>query len=120
MHLNSPALVLDVPDPDASRDFLTEHLGFSVAATGDGFTALAHEDHGLRIIVRPLAPGATQPDYTGLQIGFLVTGIDDHWVRLKEPAAVIEPIQTSAAVGERSFQIADPNGIPIRVIQLLG
>lgn len=38
MHLDSPAVVVDVPDPGASR-----------------FTALAHPDHGMRITVRPLA-----------------------------------------------------------------
>src|SRR5688572_27842214 len=117
MHLDSPAVVLDVRDPDASRDFLTEHLGFAVAATGEGFTALAHPDHGMRIIVRPLAPGATSPDFDGLQIGFLVTGIDGHWARLESTVDIAEPIQTMA--GERAFRIADPNGIGYRLIELV-
>ncbi|MDT0317859.1 VOC family protein [Streptomyces millisiae] len=132
MHLDSPAVVLDVRDPDASRDFLIKHLGFTVATAGEaagrGFTALAHPDHALRIIVRQLAAGATPPDFESLQIGFLVTGVDEHWARLKDTMDIVEPIHTlaldiaepsQAVAYERAFRIADPNGIGYRLIEFV-
>ncbi|RZL84698.1 MAG: glyoxalase [Rhodococcus sp. (in: high G+C Gram-positive bacteria)] len=117
MRLDSPAVVLDVPDSDASRAFLTVHLGFRVLAEGEGFSALGHEDHGLRIILRPLPPGVTPPGFPGLQIGFLVTGIDGHWARLTDAVEITEPIATEAA--ERAFRVADPNGVGYRLIELV-
>lgn len=119
MKLSSPAIVLDVPDTDASRDFLQEHLGFEVTAAGDGFTALGHENHDLRIIVRPLAAGQAPQDMRQLQIGFLVSGIDSHWADLKDRVTITDPIQTLQKIGERSFQIADGNGVSYRLIQFV-
>ena len=66
MHLNSPAMVLDVPDPVASCDLHPDHLGFEVTASGDGFSALGHEDHGLPLIFRPLAPGRAPAEHRPL------------------------------------------------------
>ena len=119
MHLSSPAAVFDVAAPDATRDFLTTHLGFEVAASGEGFIALGHDDVDMRGIVRAL-PEATAPaEYRHLFVGFLVTGIDEHWERLKDAVTVTDPIQTVEAIGERSFEIADANGIPYRLIEYI-
>jgi catechol 2,3-dioxygenase-like lactoylglutathione lyase family enzyme len=119
MHLNSPAIVLDVPDMAASRDFLQKHLGFEIAAAGDGFAALGHPDHGMRIIFRPMAPGLAGADGKHVQIGFLVTDIDAHWAALKDQVIVSDPVHTDGATRERSFQMMDGNGILYRLIEFV-
>lgn len=119
MHLSSPATVFDVADPDATRDFLQKHLGFTVSAAGEGLIALGHDDIDMRVIVRALPGGTAPAEYRHLFVGFLVTGIDEHWDRLKDAVTVTDPIQTVEAIGERSFEIADANGIPYRLIEYI-
>jgi meiotically up-regulated gene 157 (Mug157) protein len=119
VELNSPAIILDVPNATASSDFLTEHLGFTVAASGDGFTVLGHDGHGLRIIVRPLAAGAARPDDWAVQFGFVVPSADDVWAQLEPVSEVLEPINSSEATKERSFRIADANGVNYLLVEQL-
>ncbi|MGI5442955.1 VOC family protein [Streptomyces shenzhenensis] len=118
MNLASPALVFDVQDMNASRDFAHQHLGFKVTASEDSFTVLEHEDHGLRLIFRPLDQDTRPADFRQLQVGFLVTDVDDHWTRLKDQAAIGEPIQTLTlpTFKERYFQIIDPNAVVYRLM----
>lgn len=121
MQLASPALVLAVPDMNASQVFLETHLGYEVAASGEDFTALAHKDHDLRIIVSPLIDGASPSDFSNTQVGFVVTGIDEQWERLKDAVRIGDPIQTIdlGAFKERYFQVIDPNGITYRLLELV-
>ena len=124
MQLSSPAAVFDVADPDTTRDFLTTHLGFAVSASGEDFIALGHDDIDMRVIVRALPKDALPKDmasseYQHLFVGFLVTGIDEHWDQLKDAVTVTDPISTVEAIGERSFEIADANGIPYRLIEYI-
>lgn len=119
MELTSPALILDVPNAAASTAFLTDHLGFTVAAAGDGFTVLGHDSHGLRVIVRPLAAGAAKPDYRAVQIGFVVASADEIWAQLEPVSEVLEPINSSEVTKERSFRVADANGVSYLLVELL-
>lgn len=118
MRLTSPALVLDVADMASSRNFLHQHLAFRVAAAADDFTVLDHEDHGLRLIFRS-AHFTARAGLERLQVGFLVTGIDGHWARLKDHVTVEEPIQTLTALNERYFKIRDPNGVAYRLVEFV-
>ncbi|RUT10202.1 hypothetical protein DSM106972_006970 [Dulcicalothrix desertica PCC 7102] len=53
----------------------------------------------------------------GLLIVFVVDDIDSEYSRLqKEGAPIITPIQTELW-GERFFQVKDPNGIIIQLVQ---
>lgn len=117
MQLSSPAVVFNVVDPDATGSFLIHYLGFAVSASGDGFIALSHDDIDMRVIARALPDGTTPAEYRNLFVGFLVTGIDEHWDRLKDAVTVTDPISTVEAIGERSFEITDANGVPYRLIE---
>lgn len=121
MKLASPALVLAVPDMGASQRFLEAHLGFTVAAAGDDFTALGHDDHDLRIIVGPLPEGGEPTLFENTQVGFIVEGIDEHWDRLKDAVTVADPIQTIdlGSFKERFFRVVDPNGVSFRLLQFV-
>ncbi|MET7319630.1 VOC family protein [Streptomyces sp. NPDC005549] len=118
MNLASPALVFDVPDMQTSSDFAQKHLGFQVTAASNTFTVLEHEDHGLRLIFGPLAADAAPTNFRQLQVGFLVTDVNDHWERLKDQVTVGDPVQTLTlpTFREGYFQIADPNGVVYRLM----
>lgn len=119
MHLKSPAIIFNVSDTAASCHFLQKHLAFEITAAGEGFTALGHKDHDLRIIFLPLVSGQVPGDNDYYQIGFLVTEIDSHWVSLKDQVKITDPIHTNDATKERSFQISDDNGIRYRLVEFV-
>lgn len=115
MTLQNPAVVLFVPDLIATRDFVTEHLGYTVGASSDWFIELKHPDHDMRIIVNASTAGAS-PDLTALQLGFIVDGVAALWESLRDRVEVVEPIQTMD-MGERFFLVKDPNGVLYRLIE---
>jgi catechol 2,3-dioxygenase-like lactoylglutathione lyase family enzyme len=117
MQLASPTVILDVPDMQASSQFLRTHLGFEVAMATDAFILHTHDDHGMRVLFQPYTgspSAAARPEQ--LQIGFIVEDIDAKWNQLKDHAPIEAPIQTMDS-GERYFKITDPNGITYRLVQ---
>lgn len=122
MNITATALSLNVDDVDASSDFLQRHFGFEVAMSADGFASLARPDSGVNVIfLRTGLPtfkpathgGAAGP---GLLIAFVVDDIDAEWERLRDLVPVATPIETEPW-GERYFQVLDPNGIVIQLVQ---
>ena len=50
MNVTATAISLNVPDPQASADFLTRHVGYTVAMQDDGFISLEHAGGGPNVV----------------------------------------------------------------------
>lgn len=122
MNITATALSLNVDDVDASSDFLQRHFGFDVAMSDEGFASLTRPDAGMNVILLrtglPTFKPASHRDAAGpgLLIAFVVDDIDAEWERLRDLVPVATPIETEPW-GERYFQVIDPNGIVIQLVQ---
>ncbi|MEV5652979.1 VOC family protein [Nocardia sp. NPDC052254] len=123
MNITASALSLNVPDPDASAEFFTEHFGFTVAMAADGFVSLARPDAGFNVIFLRTGLPSFKPARIagdagqGLLVVFTVDDIDTEYERVRrEGVPIVTPIETEPW-GERYFQAADPNGVIIQLVQ---
>jgi uncharacterized glyoxalase superfamily protein PhnB len=123
MKLTASAISLNVRDVTASAAFLNQHFGFAEEMAADGFVSLSREDAGFNMVFlraglesfKPEAIRGTQA--TGLLVVFVVDDIDGEYARFQEEGVPITtPIQTEPG-GERFFQVTDPNGIVIPLVQ---
>ncbi|MBF6333853.1 VOC family protein [Nocardia transvalensis] len=123
MNITASAISLNVPDPDASAKFLTEHFGFEVQMSADGFVSLTRPDAGFNVIFLRTGLPTFKPARIagaageGLLVAFVVDDIDAEYERVQREGVPIEtPIETEEW-GERYFQTRDPNGIVIQLVQ---
>lgn len=122
MNITATALSLNVDDVDASSDFLQRHFGFDVAMSDEGFASLTRPDAGMNVIFLRTGLSTFKPAShrdaagPGLLIAFVVDDIDAEWERLRDLVPVATPIETEPW-GERYFQVIDPNGIVIQLVQ---
>lgn len=123
MQVTASAISLNVPDVDASAAFAQRHFGFTVDMAADGFVSLSRPDVGFNLIYlhtgfptfKPAALAGHVAD--GLLIAFVVDDIDAEYVRVQaEGVAITTPIETEEW-GERYFQVTDPNGVVIQLVQ---
>ena len=123
MKITASALSLNVRDVTASADFVKQHFGFTKEMGDAGFVSLAREDAGFNLVFlrtglstfKPEALRGRQAD--GLLIVFVVDDIDGECARLQdEGIPITTPIQTEPW-GERFFQVTDPNGVVIQLVQ---
>jgi predicted enzyme related to lactoylglutathione lyase len=122
MQITASALSLNVADPDASAAFATECFGFSTEMSGDGFHSLSRPDAGFNLIflrtgLSTFRPDAQKGPAGGVLVVFVVRDIDANHERLvQEGVEITTPLQTEPW-GERFFQVTDPNGIVIQLVQ---
>lgn len=123
MQITSSTVSLNVPDPRASADFVREHLGFTEQMSADGFIALAHPDSGMHLVYLRTGLKSFKPARIagsageGVLVAFEVPDIDAEYARLCAAGVPIEtPIETEEW-GERYFQMTDPNGIVLQLVQ---
>lgn len=123
MHITASAISLNVADPAASGAFLTDHFGFDVEMADDGFVSLSRDDAGFNVIFlraglatfKPAALAGRHAD--GLLVVFVVDDVDAEYARIQtEDVPVTTPIETEPW-GERYFQVTDPNGVVIQLVQ---
>jgi uncharacterized glyoxalase superfamily protein PhnB len=123
MHVTASAISLNVPDVDASADFVQRHFAFTVDMAADGFASLSRADLGFNLIYlrtglptfKPAALAGHSAD--GLLVAFVVDDIDTEYARIQsEGVAITTPIETEEW-GERYFQVTDPNGVVIQLVQ---
>jgi catechol 2,3-dioxygenase-like lactoylglutathione lyase family enzyme len=117
------AISLNVDDPVASADFVKQHFGFREDMAADGFVSLSRADAGFNLIYLRTGLETFKPDSMrgrradGLLVVFVVDDIDGEYARLQgEGVTITTPIQTEDW-GERFFQVTDPNGIVIQLVQ---
>ncbi|MFE7718883.1 VOC family protein [Nocardia sp. NPDC055053] len=123
MQITGSAISLNVADPQASARFLIDHLGFTEQMATDGFVSLQRADAGMNVIYlrtglstfKPARIAGSAGD--GTLVVFVVDDIDTEYERLRGEGVPIEtPIETEEW-GERYFQMTDPNGIVIQLVQ---
>ena len=123
MRITSSAISLNVPDEQASATFLRDHFGFVEEMSADGFVSLTRPDAGFNVIFLRTGLPTFKPAFMaghvadGLLLVFVVDDIDTEYVRLADAGlAFATPIETEPW-GERYFQVADPNGVVIQLVQ---
>lgn len=121
MKINSSAVSLNVDDVNASSSFLTDHFGFREQIAADGVASLTRPDSGLKVIFlrRGLAtlPADQRDDHArGLILAFDVEDLEGELARLKAEGVAITMPLVEEEWGERAFQVRDPNGIIIQLV----
>jgi predicted enzyme related to lactoylglutathione lyase len=125
VRISATAVSLNVEDVAASSDFLMEHFGFQEQMAADGFASLARDDAGFNVVFlrRGLATlPADQRDDTarGLILAFVVDDLEGELARLQAEGVAITMPLTVEEWGERAFQVRDPNGVIVQLVDWKG
>lgn len=125
MRVTATALSLNVDDVAASSAFLTEHFGFTEEMAADGFASLRRADAGVNVVFlrRGLEslPADQRDDHaSGLILAFVVDDLDGELERLRGEGVEITMPLTEEEWGERAFQVRDPNGVIVQLVDWNG
>ena len=123
MKITASAISLNVDDVTASAAFAKDHFGFSEDMAADGFVSLSRADAGFNLIFLRTGLASFKPESLrgrradGLLVVFVVDDVDGEYLRLQEEGvSITTPIETEPW-GERFFQVTDPNGVTIQLVQ---
>ncbi len=121
MRITASATALNVDDVPASTAFLTEHFGFRPELAADGFASLTRDDAGMNVIFLrtglPTLPADQRDDHAaGLILAFTVDDLEGELARLQAEGVTITMPLTDEEWGERAFQVRDPNGVVIQLV----
>lgn len=122
MRVTASALSLNVEDPAASAEFAKKYFGFTEEMAADGFVSLSRQDVGFNLIylrtgLPTFKPAGMSGGVHGVLVALVVDDVDGEYARLQaEGAPIVTPIETEEW-GERYFQVADPNGVIIQLVQ---
>ncbi|MGH8910511.1 MAG: VOC family protein [Egibacteraceae bacterium] len=123
MRITASAISLNVDDVEASASFLKDHFGFVEDMAADGFVSLSRPDAGFNVIFLRTGLAMFKPQRLrgrradGLLVVFVVDDIDVEYSRVQEEGmSITTPIETEPW-GERFFQVTDPNGVTIQLVQ---
>ncbi len=125
MKITSTAVSLNVEDVPASSVFLREHFGFREDMSADGFASLSREDAGANVVFlrRGLAtlPIDQRDEHArGLILAFVVEDLEGELARVQSEGVTITMPLTEEEWGERAFQVRDPNGVIIQLVDWNG
>lgn len=121
MKITASAVSLNVADVAASVRFLTAHFGFTEEMSADGFASLARDDAGMNVVFLrrglDILPDDQRGDHAaGLILAFEVEDLEGELARLQaEGVAITMPLR-SEEWGERAFQVRDPNGVIVELL----
>jgi predicted enzyme related to lactoylglutathione lyase len=122
LNITATTISLTVDDVAASRDFLTTHFGYREAAADDGFVSLTRGDAAADIVllrrgIDVLPTEQRDQRAAGLILAFTVTGIAAEQERLRAAGANITMPLREEPWGERLFQVTDPNGVVLQLVE---
>ncbi len=125
MRITSTAVSLNVDDVPASSAFLARHFGFREEMAADGFASLTRDDTGMNVafLRRGLATlPADQRDVhaAGLILALVVDDLEGELRRLQDEGVAITMPLTVEEWGERAFQVRDPNGVIVQLVDWKG
>jgi uncharacterized glyoxalase superfamily protein PhnB len=125
VRVSSSAVSLNVDDVEASAAFLTTHFGFRVDMAAAGFASLSRPDVGMQVVYlrRGLAtlPDDQRDDHAlGLILAFTVEDLEGELARLRAEGVPITMPLTEEEWGERAFQVRDPNGVIVQLVDWRG
>jgi uncharacterized glyoxalase superfamily protein PhnB len=121
VQITASAVSMNVDDVPASSKFLIDHFGFHEVMAADGFASLTRDDAKISVVFLrrglPTLP-ADQRDVhaTGLILAFEVTDLEGELARLEGEGVTITMPLTSEEWGERAFQVRDPNGVIVQLV----
>jgi catechol 2,3-dioxygenase-like lactoylglutathione lyase family enzyme len=121
MKISSSAVSLNVDDVPASSAFLTRHFGFREEMAADGFASLARDDAGMNVVflrrgLPSLPPEQRDHHAVGVILAFVVDDLEGELARLRAEGVAITMPLTVEEWGERAFQVRDPNGVIIQLV----
>ncbi|GAA2361183.1 VOC family protein [Streptomyces cuspidosporus] len=121
MKITSSAVSLNVDDVPASSAFLIEHFGFREEMAADGFASLTRDDAGLNVIflqrgLESLPADQRDEHAAGLILAFVVDDLEGELARLRSEGVTITMPLTDEEWGERAFQVRDPNGVIVQLV----
>mgnify|MGYP001034847130 CR=1 FL=1 len=125
MKITASAVSLNVDDVAASSDFLRTHFGFREEMAADGFASLTRDDVGMNVVFLrrglPTLPADQRDDHArGLILAFVVDDLEGELARLRAEGVTITMPLTTEEWGERAFQVRDPNGVVIQLVDWNG
>ncbi|GAA0387379.1 MULTISPECIES: VOC family protein [Micromonospora] len=123
MQITGSAVSLNVQDVSASAEFVKQHFGFREEMSADGFVSLARDGVGFNLVFLRTGLASLQPPVLkeqqaqGVLVAFVVDDIDAEYAKIQAAGVPITtPIQTEPW-GERFFQVTDPNGVILQLVQ---
>ena len=124
MQITATTVSFTVEDVAASAAFLTRHFGYREALAADGFVSLTREDATDVIFLRRglelLPEGFREQRANGVILAFtLLGGLTEEYARLQAEGAPITMALREEEWGERLFQVTDPNGVVIQLVEWL-
>ncbi|MFB6614663.1 VOC family protein [Streptomyces sp. NPDC056367] len=121
MKITSSAVSLNVDDVPASSAFLVKHFGFREEMAADGFASLTRDDAGMNVIylrrgLESLPADQRDDRAAGLILAFVVEDLEGELARLRAEGVAITMPLTDEEWGERAFQVRDPNGVIVQLV----
>jgi uncharacterized glyoxalase superfamily protein PhnB len=121
MKISASAVCLNVDDVAAASGFLADHFGFHEQMAADGFASLARADAGMNVIFLrrglPSLPADQRDDHAGgMILVFEVDDLEGELARLRAEGVPITMPLTAEEWGERAFQVRDPNGVIVQLV----
>ncbi len=125
MHITASAVSLNVRDVEASSAFLARHFGFQEAMSAPGFASLGRPDAGMEVVFLrvglPTLPVDQRDEHARGQIlAFVVDDLEGELARLQDEGVPITMPLTTERWGERAFQVRDPNGVIVQLVDWNG
>jgi catechol 2,3-dioxygenase-like lactoylglutathione lyase family enzyme len=126
VHITASAVSLNVDDVEASSAFVRDHFGFVEEMADDGFVSLSRPDAGFNLIFLRTGLSTFKPEALrgrradGLLVVFVVDGIDAEYERLCAAGVEMTTDIETEPWGERFFQVTDPNGVVIQLVEWVG
>ena len=121
MRITGTAVTLNVADVPASSEFLQKHFGFREVMSADGFASLTREDAGMHIGYLAIGLPTLPADFrdigaAGVLVAFEVDDLPAEERRLRAEGVPITHETTVEPWGERFFQVTDPNGVIVQLV----
>lgn len=125
MKITASAVSLNVDDVPASAAFLRTHFGFREEMAADGFASLTRDDAGMNIAflrrgLETLPEDQRNDHASGLILAFVVDDLEGELARLQSEGVTITMPLTVEEWGERAFQVRDPNGVIVQLVDWKG
>jgi len=122
MQVRSSTVSLTVADVAASARFFVEHLGYTQQMAAEGFVSLRRDDEAVDVVLLQLGIEVLPEDQrdqhaSGLILALAVADLDAELARLTGEGVVITLPLQEEEWGERLFQVKDPNGVVIELLE---